>query len=53
MHRWEIGTKGLMLRRIKKDIRGKGWKIQKSFFNLKQPYHYFFILHSKNFSKRT
>ena len=50
MHRWEIGTKEFPLRRIKKDIKKKGWIINKRFFNFNQPYHYFFILNSKNLS---
>ncbi|KKK51420.1 hypothetical protein LCGC14_3115140 [marine sediment metagenome] len=51
-HCWEIGTKGFPPRKIKKDIKKKGWIIKKSFFNQNNPYHYFFILISKNHFKK-
>ena len=47
-HHWEIGLKGFPLRRIKKDIKKNGWLISRHFLNIDNPYHYFFILTSKN-----
>lgn len=47
-HRWEIGTKGFSLKKIKKQIKKQGWKINRNYFNHSFPYHYFFILQSNN-----
>ncbi len=43
-HSWEIGTRSLSLRKVKKDIKKQGWEIIKSYFNMDNPYHYIFIL---------
>ncbi len=48
-HYWEIGIKNYSLHKIKKDIKRNGWIIKKNFINDNNPYHYFFILSSKNF----
>lgn len=45
-HRWEIGTQGFPLRKIKKDIKKQGWEIFKNYFNNYYPYHYIFFLKS-------
>ncbi len=43
-HYWELGKKGYQLRRIKKDIIDSDFKIVKSFWDLDDPYHYYFVL---------
>lgn len=49
VHEWEIGTIGFPLRKIKNSLKANGWIIKKSFFNEYYPYHYFFILNSRNY----
>ena len=43
-HYWEIGKKGYSLRKIKKVLRFAKLKILDSFWDLDDPYHYYFIL---------
>ena len=50
-HLWEIGIKNYSLRKITQDIKNNGWIIKKRFLNENNPYHYFFVLVSKNHLK--
>lgn len=43
-HYWEIGKQGFPLGRIKKAMEKVGFEIQKSFWDLDDPYHYYFVL---------
>jgi hypothetical protein len=43
-HFWEIGKRNYPLRRVKKEINQAGLKIVSSFWDLENPYHYFFVL---------
>jgi len=43
-HYWEIGKRGYPLSRIKKDIKGSGFKIVRTYSLFEHPYHRFFIL---------
>lgn len=43
-HYWEIGKKGFSLRKITKSMRETGLTIQKSFWDIDDPYHYYFVL---------
>ena len=47
-HYWDMGTIGFPVRKIKRDIRAAGWRIEKNFLNPDNPYHYFFILKNEN-----
>lgn len=47
-HYWEIGTKGYSLSKVTNDIKSTGWKIDKSFLNPDNPFHYFFVLSKNN-----
>lgn len=51
-HFWEIGIKSYNLRKVKRDIKKNGWIIIKSSLNRQNPYHYFIVLKSNNFTKR-
>lgn len=43
-HYWEIGKKGFTLKKIKQAIAETGLTIEKSFWDLDDPYHYYFVL---------
>ncbi len=43
-HYWEIGKKGYSLKMIKKEINNSSLKIIKSFWDIDDPYHYYFVL---------
>jgi hypothetical protein len=43
-HYWEIGKQGYPLLRVKRAIGECGLKIRRSFWDLDDPYHYYFIL---------
>lgn len=43
-HYWEIGKSGYSLRKIKKIIKKNNFKIIKSFWDIDDPYHYYFVL---------
>ena len=46
-HYWEIGKKGYHLWKIKADLKSLGWRVDKSFLNSDNPFHYFFVLSYK------
>jgi ubiquinone/menaquinone biosynthesis C-methylase UbiE len=43
-HYWEIGKKNYPLKKIKKIFKNNNLKIIKSFWDLDDPYHYYFVL---------
>lgn len=43
-HYWEIGKRGYRLSLIKNEFLKSGLKLKKSFWDLNDPYHYYFIL---------
>lgn len=43
-HYWEIGKKGYALKKIKNIFRKNNFKIMESFWDLDDPYHYYFVL---------
>jgi SAM-dependent methyltransferase len=43
-HHWEIGKRGYPLRLIKKTVRESGFRIASHFWDLDDPYHYYFLL---------
>jgi SAM-dependent methyltransferase len=43
-HYWEIGKRRFPLRRIRREIAGSDLKIDRSFWDLDDPYHYYFVL---------
>lgn len=43
-HYWEIGKKGFPLKKIKQLIKQSGLEIKESFWDLDDPYHYYFVL---------
>ncbi|MFA6322568.1 MAG: class I SAM-dependent methyltransferase [Candidatus Buchananbacteria bacterium] len=43
-HYWEIGKRGYTLKLIKDLIKAEGLKICESFWDLDDPYHYYFVL---------
>jgi len=43
-HYWEIGKRGFSLKTIKKSIQDSGLHVLKSFWDLDDPYHYYFVL---------
>ena len=47
-HYWEIGKKGFPLGLIRKKISDSGLKIVGSFWDLDDPYHYYFVLEKKS-----
>lgn len=47
-HYWEIGKRGYPLNMIKRDITRTGWRIDKSFLNPENPFHYFLVLSHKS-----
>lgn len=47
-HYWEIGKQGFSLNKVKNDILGTGWTIDKAFLNPDNPFHFFFVLSHKS-----
>ncbi len=43
-HYWEIGKRGCGIKRIQMSIYSAGLKIDKSFWDIDDPYHYYFVL---------
>jgi len=43
-HYWEIGKKGYPVKKIKEQIEKSGFEIKNSFWDLDDPYHYYFVL---------
>lgn len=43
-HYWEIGKQGFPLKKIKHAIKEAGLEVKKSFWDLDDPYHYYFVL---------
>ncbi|NUM25111.1 MAG: class I SAM-dependent methyltransferase [Candidatus Buchananbacteria bacterium] len=43
-HYWEIGKRGYSVKKIKDEIVNSGFKIKTSFWDVDDPYHYYFVL---------
>jgi len=46
-HYWEIGKREFPLSLIRKKIRAAGFDIERAFWDLDDPYHYYFVLEKK------